>query len=260
MSLGYLIDVQGTLISDADKSPLLGAKELIDELNIKNIPYCVITNNTKTASDIFLKELQGKGLNIKYYLDPFMVIKKVLNARDIYPFGPDSFCNVLESIGFRVDEDKPEALLIASHTEFNASSFAKMITLAQKGAKIIGMHGTSIYAKNGKTYPGVGAILAMLSYATSLSTSVVGKPSPLFYERALDILRTQNSSLKWEDITIVSDDAKGDLVGAKTLGMQTRLVLSGKVKSDKEVQPLISHIDTIDASVEKIAKEIRARD
>ena len=43
----YFIDVQGTLISDSDKTPLNGACELIAYLNKKALPYCVITNNTK---------------------------------------------------------------------------------------------------------------------------------------------------------------------------------------------------------------------
>lgn len=43
----FFLDVQGTLISDHDKSLIHGAKELIDFLNAKNLPYLIITNNTK---------------------------------------------------------------------------------------------------------------------------------------------------------------------------------------------------------------------
>ncbi|MCC2987870.1 HAD family hydrolase, partial [Campylobacter jejuni] len=42
----FFLDVQGTLISDHDKSLIHGAKELIDFLNAKNLPYVIITNNT----------------------------------------------------------------------------------------------------------------------------------------------------------------------------------------------------------------------
>ncbi|EFS3673173.1 HAD family hydrolase, partial [Campylobacter coli] len=56
----FFLDVQGTLISDADKSLIYGAKELIDFLNMKNIPYVVITNNTKKID--FLERLRQKGL------------------------------------------------------------------------------------------------------------------------------------------------------------------------------------------------------
>ena len=60
----YFIDVQGTLISDSDKSPLNGACELITHLNESHTPYCIITNNTKAKSDEFLSFLRRIGLII----------------------------------------------------------------------------------------------------------------------------------------------------------------------------------------------------
>lgn len=256
MSLGYFIDVQGTLISDIDKSPLPGAIEFIDILNKKEIPYCVITNNTKIPSALFLEDLRKIGLDIRHYLDPFMVMKQALHVKQLAPFGPSSFVDVLCDLGYEIQMQNPEAIVLASHTEFDAKSFAKMIEYAQNGALVIGMHGTSIYAKNGLSYPGVGAILAMLSYATSCATSVIGKPSKLFYETALKSLKLQKSNLLYKDVEIISDDAKGDLVGAKELGMSTRLVLSGKVDGIEKIESLLPYLDRVDKGVSMIAKEL----
>ncbi|MBS8262823.1 HAD family hydrolase, partial [Roseibium polysiphoniae] len=74
----FFLDVQGTLISDHDKSLIHCAKELIDFLNAKNLPYLIITNNTKKLD--FLEKLQQKGLAIKEnaYIDPFSVLKHLL--------------------------------------------------------------------------------------------------------------------------------------------------------------------------------------
>ena len=41
----------------------------------------------------------------------------------------------------------------------------------------------------------------------------------------------QKNGLKFSDITIISDDFKGDLLKAYTLKMRPILVLSGKIKS-----------------------------
>lgn len=256
MPLGYFIDVQGTLLSDRDKSPLNGAIELIETLNKKDIPYCVITNNTKVKSIEFLENLRQMGLNIRYYLDPFMVMKQVLHVKRLAPFGPNSFANVLKSLDYELDMENPEALIIASHTDFDAKAFAKMIEYAQNGAQVIGMHGTSVYAKNGLSYPGVGAVLAMLSYATSCDSKIIGKPSQLFYETALGSLQSQDKSISFANVEIISDDAKGDLVGAKELGMDTRLVLSGKVSNSKMVEAILPYIDKIDEGVNVLAKEL----
>ncbi|MDQ7067125.1 MAG: HAD hydrolase-like protein [Sulfurimonas sp.] len=114
-----------------------------------------------------------------------------------------------------------------------------MIDFLLDGASLVGMHETSIYAKNNKRYPGVGAILKLLEFATSSSYSVVGKPSLAFYDEALARLKMQNSDARYESITMISDDVKGDLGGAKELGMKTIFVTSGKYKSAQEIVPLL---------------------
>ena len=62
----YFIDVQGTLISDIDKSPIRGSIEFIDMLNEKDIPYVVVTNNTKSPSKEFYNFLQKQGFNFGF--------------------------------------------------------------------------------------------------------------------------------------------------------------------------------------------------
>ena len=68
MAKGFFIDVQGTLICDEKREPILGAIKFIERLNQQNIPYVVITNNTKIKSDEFLESLKQKGLNIQNYI------------------------------------------------------------------------------------------------------------------------------------------------------------------------------------------------
>lgn len=227
----YFIDVQGTLISDLDKKPLAGACELIDYLNLNQIPYIIITNNTKDLK--FLNYLNNLGLKIPQnrYLDPLMLLKNSLaNFKKVASFGADEFKKVTKELGFELDYKTPEALLIASGDNFSFDEFANMIEILQNGAKFIALHQTSIYKKNGKKYPGVGAISSMLKVATSKEPEVIGKPSYEFYKKALSMLNETN----FKNITIISDDAKGDLQGAKELGMRTILVLSGKVSSVEE--------------------------
>lgn len=256
MPVGYLVDVQGTLLSDADKSPLPGAHAFIEHLNASRTPYCVITNNTKEKSEDFLTLLHQKGLHVKHYLDPFMVLDSVIGTKEVLVFGPQPFEKVLTCKGYNIQPKAPKAMLIASDTAFDAPVFAAMIEAALSGVRIVGMHGTSVYAKNGRKYPGVGAILAMLSYATSREATVVGKPSPAFYEAALACLKTQDKTLSWKNIRIVSDDAKGDLLGAKALGMHTTLVLSGKCQSSEEIAPIRGDIDAVHPTLLDVLEEI----
>ena len=237
----YFIDVQGTLISDADKSPIAGSREFIDKLNKEHIPYMVITNNTKKPSKDFLYYLNAIGFDFdeSKYLDPLMLLESCVSKKAVAAYGAEEFLQTLQKLGYTLEYLKPQTVLIAIKENFTADEYAQMIDFLLAGAKLVGMHETSIYAKNEKRYPGVGAILKMLEFATSTSYNVVGKPSQAFYHTALERLKQQNPKADFRNITIISDDVKGDLGGAKELGMKTIFVTSGKYKSADEIVPFL---------------------
>lgn len=231
---GFFIDVQGTLICDAKKEPIAGSIEFIDKLNELQIPYMVITNNTKAQSKDFLKSLIKKGFNIKNYVDPFSLLDKVAVEKNVAAFGADEFLNVLEQMGYVLDYETPSSVIVSIKKEYTNEDFARMIECAYKTDNLIGMHETSTYSKDGKRYPGVGAIMNMLKFAVNKEYKVVGKPSFNYYNQAREAL-----GLSFDEVMIISDDMMGDLVGAKHFGMQTALVLSGKVKTPQEVLPTL---------------------
>ncbi len=237
----YFIDVQGTLISDGDKSPIRGSIEFIDMLNEKKIPYMIITNNTKKSSEDFYNYLLSSGFKFDFscYLDPLMLLESRVQKDSVAAYGAAEFLEVLKKMGYMLNYENPKTVLIAIKENFSADEYAQMIDFILNGASLVGMHETSIYAKNNKRYPGVGAILKMLEFATSCSYDVVGKPSISFYNEALKRVQEQKSDTGFSDITIISDDVKGDLGGAKELGMKTIFVTSGKYKSADEIVPFL---------------------
>lgn len=237
----YFIDVQGTLISDEDKSPIRGSIEFIETLNEKNIPYMIITNNTKKSSLDFYDFLVSSGFNFEFsrYLDPLMLLESLVAKESLAAYGALEFLEVLKKMGYTLNYENPKTVLVAIKEDFSADEYAQIIDFLLGGASLVGMHETSIYAKGNKRYPGVGAILKMLEFATSCSYDVVGKPSISFYSEALSALQKQQKGAKFSDITIISDDVKGDLGGAKELGMKTIFVTSGKYKSAGEIVPFL---------------------
>ncbi len=239
----YFIDVQGTLISDIDKSPIRGSIEFIDELNRKKIPYMVITNNTKKSSKDFYSYLKSIGFNFEFtrYLDPLMILQTHVKKEGVAAYGAKEFLDVLVSMGYILDYKNPKTVLVATKEKFMPDEYAQMIDFLLAGASLVGMHETSIYAKNSKRYPGVGAILKLLEFATSVSYKVVGKPSEAFYKEGLIMLQKQEKFADFNKITMISDDVKGDLGGAKEMGMKTVFVTSGKYKTADEIVPLLTN-------------------
>ncbi len=235
----YFLDVQGTLISDSDKQPIVGSREFLQMLNENNTPYMIITNNTKQDSYSFYQYLQSIGLvfDFEKYLDPLMLLEKNVSKEAVAAYGSEAFLQTLRTMGYTLDYTNPKTVLIGIKEDFSSEEYAQMIDFLLAGARLVGMHETSIYAKNSKRYPGVGAILKLLEFATSVPYSVVGKPSEAFYKEGLARLQKQASNASFDAITVVSDDVKGDLGGAKALGMETVFVTSGKYKSAEEIVP-----------------------
>lgn len=257
----YFIDVQGTLISDIDKSPIRGAIEFIDTLNKNNIPYMVVTNNTKKGSEEFYKFLQKQGFDFPYenYLDPLMLLESRVEKNAVAAYGAEEFLKTLVKMGYTFEYTKPKTVLVAIKEDFTHDEYAQMIDFLLAGASLVGMHETSIYAKNNKRYPGVGAVLKLLEFATSVSYDVVGKPSTPFYNEALRALQKMKPKATFSDVTMISDDVKGDLGGAKELGMQTIFVTSGKYTSAEEIIPSLKEElrpDLIYADMQEILENI----
>ncbi|WP_345969815.1 HAD-IIA family hydrolase [Sulfurimonas sp. HSL1-6] len=230
----YFIDVQGTLIDDRGQQPIPGAVAFIDALNRDAVPYLVVTNNTKRASSDFLAYLQSLGFAIPrtHYLDALMLLEREVPKQGVAAYGSETFLAQLDALGYVREHEKPQTLLLSVRADYGAEEFAQMITFLMQGARLVGMHDTTLYATQQRRFPGVGALLRMLSYAASVPFTVVGKPSDAFYGEALRLLRLQRPEAAFESVTMVSDDYAGDLTGAAALGMRTALVLSGKVRPE----------------------------
>lgn len=234
----YFIDVQGTLITDSDKTAVSGAVAFIDYLNKHNKPFMIVTNNTKQLSSVLFEYLVSLGftINKKHYIDPLMLLDECLDAKKVAAYGEESFLDTLDDKGYHLDFENPDYVVIGSKHNYTGEDFAQIISFLLKGVKLVGMHEITLYAKDGKRYPGTGAILKMLHAATLHKYEIIGKPSALFYTKAKEVL---GNDIDFKDITMISDDLKGDLVGAKKLGMKTIFVLCGKYKTAEEIVPYI---------------------
>ncbi|MEA3228233.1 MAG: HAD-IIA family hydrolase [Campylobacterota bacterium] len=257
----YFIDVQGTLISDSDKSPISGSREFIDRLNETQTPYMIVTNNTKKESQDFYNYLNSIGFNFSFdkYLDPLMLLEESVEKSGVAAYGAKEFLVTLEKMGYILDYKNPKTVLVAIKEDFSAEEYAQMIDFILSGASLVGMHETSIYAKNSKRYPGVGAILKLLEFATSCSYKVIGKPSVAFYNKALTEIQKQDTKTSFDRVTMISDDVKGDLGGAKEMGVKTIFVTSGKYKTADEIVPFLKEElrpDLIYADMQEILERI----
>ncbi|MEZ4495440.1 MAG: HAD hydrolase-like protein [Thermomicrobiales bacterium] len=90
------------------------------------------------------------------------------------------------------------------------------------GATLVGMHRNTAWMTEGMTLDS-GPFITALEQATGVEATIVGKPSLPIFQQAIDAL-----GIPAAELAMVGDDARNDLAPAKSLGMTTILVRTGK--------------------------------
>jgi HAD superfamily hydrolase (TIGR01458 family) len=104
-----------------------------------------------------------------------------------------------------------------------ARAFAEL----QAGAELYCLHKNRWWQTARGPLLDAGAFVAGLEYAAGVEAVVVGKPSPAYFQAALEALDA-DPALTW----MVGDDLEADIAGAQRFGMKTVLVRTGKFRPD----------------------------
>jgi HAD superfamily hydrolase (TIGR01458 family) len=72
-----------------------------------------------------------------------------------------------------------------------------------------------------------GPFVAALEFATGKTATVVGKPSPMFFEMALN-----DMNVRPDQAAMIGDDILTDIAGARSIGMKAVLVRTGKFNEE----------------------------
>ena len=107
-------------------------------------------------------------------------------------------------------------------TNLSYDLLATASLLVQQGAAFVATNYDLTYPAEVGQLPGAGAVLSVITAATGVQPTVVGKPYPAMFEAAARLLGTRP-----EETLMVGDRLETDIDGAKTAGFKTALVLTG---------------------------------
>ena len=234
--IGFLLDLEGTLVKDKSYTPFEEALKFTEKLDKLNIPWIVATNNSTEKPYELINILKDKGFNVneKKLLSPSSMAIETLKKEEIksiYFLGTEKIKEFFRENGIEVKEDyQVNAVVVGrdKNVDFKKLKTATSALVINK-AKLFSYHMNRIILdKDGLVSPSVGAIATCLSYAGNCDITSFGKPSKLYFERAFELLGIKNP----ENVFMVSDDPFSDLAGGKkAVGFKTVFVLSGKYKN-----------------------------
>jgi glycerol-1-phosphatase len=222
-----LFDLDGVLYRGAD--PIDGAADTVAVLRSAGKRIGFVTNNSSRTPDAIAKHLSSLGITARpdEVETSALATAGLLRSREVasaFVIGGDVLRIALEDAGIRVLErgsDHADAVVVGIDPSFAYADLATASWLIQHGAALVASNADATYpAADGVTLPGAGAIVAAVETATAARAEVVGKPhGPIFREA----LRRAGG----ERPLVVGDRLDSDIEGARRLGWDSALVLTG---------------------------------
>ena len=231
---GFLLDVEGTLVVDKRYQAIEGAVAFVDRVREAGVALRLITNNTTDTKPTLIEKLAKAGFDftideLHTCIGAAAVHLRRSRATKCLVLGSDALQEMFADESFTVvNGSDVDAVVVGLDTQFTYERLGLACNaVLGYGASLIALHHNRLFLDSkGRCAPSVGAIVEAIHYATQVEPIVIGKPSPTYYQQALD-----NLALPTESVMVVSDDPLSDLAGAKRMGMKTAFVLSGKYRN-----------------------------
>jgi len=245
---GVMLDLSVTC--HVELSCIPGAPEAVEKLLASDIKVRFVTNTTKKCKDVLLSELQKagfQGLTPDLLFTSASATRAVVERAGLRPYllvEP-----ALEPDFEGVNTADPNAVVVGlAPSRFNYPHMNQAFRLAMGGAKVVAIH-------KGKYWRDAGGGLSLgpgpfVEYAAGVEAQVVGKPTPSFFQSALD-----DMGIQADECVMIGDDLRDDVGGAMQCGIAGILVRTGKFlakdESNTEIMPTAVH-DSVVTAIEDI--------
>ena len=239
----FLFDMDGTLYLGDRLYDF--TKELLAAIRNKGARYLFMTNNSSKSVNAYIEKLAKLGIPATredfitssqataYYL------KKYHRGQKLYVCGTRSLAEELEGEGFTVTTnlDEVDCVVMGFDTELTFQKLwdVSKLLLTRKDLPYIATNPDLVCPTEFGSVPDCGSVCIGIKNATGREPIVIGKPTPLMPQLAMD---------KWgvtpENTAVIGDRIYTDIKSGLNAGTLTVLVLSGE--TTREI---------LDASAEK---------
>lgn len=133
--------------------------------------------------------------------------------------------------GLDVVADRPaDWVILGLDRQATYHDFAVATLAIRDGARLLASNADASFPTEQGLVPGAGALLALLTTATGVTPTIVGKPEPLMLELAM---RQMGGTLS--DTAMLGDRLDTDIEAANRLGIGSIMVLTG-VSSEADLE------------------------
>jgi glycerol 3-phosphatase-2 len=233
-----VFDLDGVLYRGGE--PVAHAPEVLATLRRSGIRPCFLTNNSSRTPEQVADKLRGVGIAA----DPGEVMTSALATADLlrrrgggtaYVIGQDGIRTALADAGIVVLDGEPDLVdhvVVGIDLEVTYAKLRVACEMVQRGAALVATNPDRSLPAAGSVWPGAGALLAVITETTGASAEVVGKPFTPVFEAARDRAGARLP-------LVVGDRLDTDIAGARALGWDSLLVLTGVTsRAEAESSPI----------------------
>ncbi|MFW5451647.1 MAG: HAD-IIA family hydrolase [Methylophagaceae bacterium] len=238
---GLIIDMDGVLWHGND--PVEGLVDFFSTLRTSNIPFVLATNNASLTQQQYVDKLAKMGVSVvlEEVLTSSMATANYLkqhlpkDKHRVFVIGEDGLRQPLIEQGFTLTElyqvNQPDKGIMDQGADIVVSGLDRNLTWDKLATATLNIRaGAQFFATNADTtlptelgeVMGNGGTLAALEVATNVKPICIGKPEPILYQQALEILAIDPSN-----IIAIGDRLDTDILGAVNAGIRSILVLTG---------------------------------
>lgn len=225
-----LLDLDGTL--SHKEHPIVGAIQLVQQLESQKIKYAVLSNTTSSPTSIS-RQLSRMGMAIDLhhiYTAAQAAADHVLeefgqNAK-VFNLATKSIAELLDCKVHWIESggEPCDVVICGAPANVFATSDRQRIALEllRNGSELLGICADRVYTSPRGIEVGVGALAHMLEYASGTPAIFVGKPRKFFFDHLC-----QRLGVAPQQCILIGDNLESDVAGAAALGMKTILPLTG---------------------------------
>src|SRR5207247_4145017 len=193
-----------------------------------------VTNNTTRARATLAEELREIGIDLEdgELQTTATAAARALAGKRVLALTMHAVVDDLDGVEL-VGEDAEAVLLggadetLETNQVFSYTNLARAFHELEAGAELYCLHKNRWWQTRRGPLLDAGAFVAGLEYAADVEATVLGKPSPAYFEAAVAALDAE-PGMTW----MVGDDLDSDIAGAQHFGLRTVLVRTGKFRPD----------------------------
>ncbi|MBQ3357125.1 MAG: HAD-IIA family hydrolase [Oscillospiraceae bacterium] len=227
----FLLDMDGTIY--LDEQMFDGTLDFLSYVRAIGGKYLFLTNNSSRSVQAYIEKMHRLGIETTAddFLTSVDALTVYLNAKDyrdklLYGFGTASFRQQLADAGFRLTQDRDEAvdaLICGFDTELTFQKLEDACILLNRGVDFIAANPDWVCPTWYGYVPDCGSVCEMLFRATGRRPVFIGKPEP-----QMALLAMEKYGFSKEETLLIGDRVYTDIACGVRAGIDAALVLSGE--------------------------------